>query len=130
MSAASKAQESLSSTISYSRQLVGSGIEGASTAVHRALRDESARDMLRRAVRSSCRAGVATACLAIAVSAVRKRSAGTALVNGLAGGAIVFSAWMIWSSHDVTAAAGRGAVAGVNAARDAHWLQRHPIDYA
>ena len=127
---AAKAHGGFSSTIAYGRQLVGSGIEGASTALRDAMRDDSANAVLERAVRLSWRLGVAAAGVAFAVSALRKRSPGAALLHGLAGGAIAFGAGMVWSSQGLTAAAARGAVARVNAARDAHWLEHNPIDYA
>ena len=123
-------QRSFHSTIAYGRQLVDSGIEGASTAVHAVLSDEPVNAALARAVRASWKPAAVGACIALALSALGRKKPGTALVSGLAGGAVGFSAGILWASHGWTAAAARGAAANGRATRDAHWLERHPIDYA
>ncbi len=53
-------------------------------------------------------------------------SAGFALLGGVAGLLIGLG----WSTRHVTNGMASGAMKNINTARDAHWLERHPIDYA
>ena len=126
MEAGPKSHGTFESTIAYGRQLVGYAIEGASTG----LRGETVNSELSRAVRTSVRLGVVAACASLTVSLFRRRHASAALLHGLAGGAIVFSAGVFWSSRNLTTAAAHGMMTRINAARDAHWLEQNPIDYA
>jgi hypothetical protein len=49
---------------------------------------------------------------------------------GFLGAAIGFSAGMGWEIRGLAASIARGALHNVEKARDEHWLQLHPIDYA
>ena len=51
-------------------------------------------------------------------------------MGGLVGGAFGAAAALAWASRGFAGIAARKAVLQVNAARDAHWLETHPIDYA
>jgi hypothetical protein len=112
--------------MAYGRQLVGSAIEGASSA----LRGEPVNSALSRAVRTSLPLGVLAACASLTLSALRRRPPAAALLNGLAGGAIGFTVGVLWSSRNLTTTAAHGMMSSINAARDAHWLEQNPIDYA
>jgi hypothetical protein len=65
-------------------------------------------------------------------ASLRKRAR---LGRGLAAASIVGSvvglgAGAAWTARGEAAAAARSAIRGINAARDAHWLERNPIAYA
>jgi len=65
-----------------------------------------------------------------ALLAGRRRSGyGTAL-GGLVGSAVGFGGGVAWASRGYTGALGRSVIQKVNAARDARWLERNPINYA
>jgi hypothetical protein len=51
-------------------------------------------------------------------------------MGGLLGSAVGFGAAFAWASRADSGCAARRAIRLVNAARDAHWLETHPIDYA
>ena len=123
---------SLTSNIAYGKKLVGSGIEGASSAGRQFLEEEPLGTVLSRAARESWVPAVLGACAGVAISiwkGKRKLSNG-AILGGLVGGALGFSGGIVWGSRNVTGAVMRGAVRNVNATRDERWLERNPIDYA
>jgi hypothetical protein len=37
---------------------------------------------------------------------------------------------LAWKTRELTASMGRSALKEMNAVRDQHWLENHPIDYA
>jgi hypothetical protein len=53
-----------------------------------------------------------------------------ALVSALLGGAVGFGASLIWENRDLTARVATGAWKNVSKARDEHWFEKNPIDYA
>jgi len=48
----------------------------------------------------------------------------------LLGAAIGFSTGMAWGTRRLTGDMARGAKKNIDTARDAHWLEKNPIDYA
>jgi hypothetical protein len=52
------------------------------------------------------------------------------MAPGLLGGVIGFGASMVWQNRFLAASVAGGALRKISRARDEHWLQRHPIDYA
>ncbi len=49
---------------------------------------------------------------------------------GFVGGAIGLGAGAVWVSRSQAVAVARAAIQSINAVRDAHWLEKHPIAYA
>ena len=49
---------------------------------------------------------------------------------GLLGGVIGFAGSIAWATRHMTGGMARGALQKVNVVRDAHWLSKHPVDYA
>jgi hypothetical protein len=59
-----------------------------------------------------------------------RKSASRTALGGLIGAALGLGAGLAWASRLHLAGAARTATRRVNATRDAHWLEAHPIDYA
>jgi hypothetical protein len=52
------------------------------------------------------------------------------LAFGLLGGAVGFSARVVWQNRRLVASTARGAWRRIDKVRDERWLEKHPIDYA
>jgi hypothetical protein len=119
---------SLRSDLSYFRQLVGAGWDGIA----------SARQELNSGVFPSPRQAVLWTPAAIGATIGvlgprligNRKSASSMAMGGLVGSVLGFGAALAWSSRRFTGPAARKAVRNVNAARDARWLETHPINYA
>lgn len=67
---------------------------------------------------------------ALSVSLRRtRRSRSSVAIAALVGGAVGLGAAAAWASRDSAGAAARGAIRKINAARDTHWPERHPVAY-
>ncbi len=113
-------------------ELVESGYEGAKAARNRVLHDEPITSAVARGARNSWKAAAIGACVGTvgAFFSGEKKSARRVLLGGLAGGCIGLGGSMVWGSRGVVGAMASEARRKVSNVRDAHWLQRHPIDYA
>ena len=120
------------SGLEYSCDVVNSGFQGARSAGETALAGDSVRSVLSRSARSSW----PSAAVGIGLGALgglllnKRRQAIRSVALGLLGGSVGFVAGMAWGTREFTGDVARGARRGMNAARDAHWLERNPIDYA
>jgi hypothetical protein len=121
------------SEVGYGEELVRSAIAGGRSARDHALGSEPAERVLQRSARGSVpwvTMGASIGALAAYLGA-RRRSGPTAAMLGLMLGACVgFGTTMALNTRHVTGETVRGAMKSVNAARDAHWLAKNPIDYA
>ena len=118
---------SLQSDLAYVKELLGAGADGIASA-RRELAGPVFRPPLHAAAWTPAAVG-ATVGLTTGLIGKRK-SASSVAMGGLVGSVLGFGAAMAWTSRHFTAAACRRAVRHVNATRDAHWLEAHPIDYA
>jgi len=67
---------------------------------------------------------------ALSASLRRTRRSGSSVATAaLIGGAVGLGAGAAWASRSSAEAAARAAIRKINAARDTHWLERHPIAY-
>ena len=67
----------------------------------------------------------------VGAGAMRKgRSKSTVALGGAVGTAVGLGASLAWTFRHVTQAAARAALRRVSDARDAHWLELNPINYA
>lgn len=124
--------EWVKSNIEYGRDLVGSGLEGASSVGKEALEDERVSSELARATRESWKPA-ALGALVGAVSAVLlddSKPTRSALVGGIVGGVLGYTGGVAWGSRRFTGAVAKGAAKNINTVRDARWLARNPITYA
>ncbi|HVP51327.1 MAG TPA: hypothetical protein VMT05_04405 [Terriglobales bacterium] len=122
----------LKSGIGYACDLLRSAAEGARSAGEQIREEESPRSVLVRSARTSLVPGVAVACLGLAAGywLSKRRPAQNAVAFGLLGAVIGFAGGMAWGTRHMTGGIARGAIKKVDAARDAHWLSKHPVDYA
>ena len=114
------------------RELIGSGVEGASSAVHAAAGDEFGGQAVANAVRSAWKAAAIGACIGSVAGLAnddRKPSRG-AIAGAVLGAATGLAVGMAWNARSVVAAAAESAARKVGSARDSQWLAKHPIDYA
>jgi hypothetical protein len=123
-----KPVRSLRSDMAYVKQLVGAGFDGIAAA-----RLETAGRIfvppLQTVVWTPAAIGATMGALSTRMIAKNKSASGVA-VGGLIGSVFGFGAALAWSSRHFTRPAARHTIRRVNAARDAHWLESHPIDYA
>ncbi len=121
----------LRDNIDYSKELLETGIEGASSEL-RTLDQESVSAELAQALETSWRHAVLGACVGTIVgffSDDRRRGRG-AVVGAFFGGALGFTGGVAWGSRRLTGTVARGAMKNINAARDARWLEKNPVTYA
>jgi uncharacterized membrane protein len=122
----------LESSIFYGYELIRSALEGARSAGRQMPQAESSHEIMARAARVSLSSSLAAASVGVATGYVitRRKPPAKALAFGLLGGVLGFLGGMAWSTRGLTRGMARGAMKEVSATRDAHWLSKHPIDYA
>jgi len=122
----------LKSEVGYGEELVRSAVVGGRSARDKALAPEPAGLVLARLARSSLPYAAMGASIGVLALYARskRRSARSAVEYGLLGGLIGFVANMGLSTRQITEETVRGAMSSVRTVRDAHWLEKNPIDYA
>jgi len=120
------------SSVDYGRKLVDSAVDGARTGEDRFLKEAPLVPFLNESARRSLAPAVVGACLGVLSGYLGKerRSTTSALADGLLGGAIGFGVGMIWENRQLTASVVFDAWKSVGNARDEHWFEKNPIDYA
>lgn len=118
--------------LEYGRKLVSTGLEGAQAGGEAALGEEKLPKVLLESAPSS----VALAALGAGVGVLcsylgnKKKLTGESVLFGVLGGVAGFLVGLGWSTRHLTNGAAVGAMRNIRTARDEHWLERHPIDYA
>jgi hypothetical protein len=122
----------LKSELEYGRDLIHSAMQGARSAGEHALATEPVSTMLARSARASWPwAAVGASVGLLAVYPARKHeSIRNGLLFGVLGAVIGFGTNVVLSTRPLTGEMVHGAVRNINTMRDAHWLAKHPIDYA
>jgi hypothetical protein len=122
----------LKSGIEYGWELLRAAVEGARSAEEQIRKVESPRSVLIRSARISLAPSVAAASLGLVAGywVSRRKSAHNTVAFGLAGAVLGFAGGMAWGTRHMAGGMARGAIKKVDAARDTHWLAKHPIDYA
>lgn len=124
--------ERVTPQFTYGRKLVRSAMQGARAGeevflhgrpLHSFL-DESAWHALKPAALAACVGALGGLC------AARHRSTGRALAWGVLGATLGFGFSLAWESRALTTSIASAAWRKITSARDEHWLERHPIDYA
>ena len=121
----------LKSNSDYSRKLVHSAVEGAHTGEGEFLRGEPLVPFLNESARHALAPAVIGAFLgALSTYSGNQRRPSKTLALGLLGCAIGFGAAFAWESRRLGVSVARAAWKKIGDARDAHWLEENPIDYA
>lgn len=118
----------LESDITYLKQLARAGLDGINSARHE-LNGGVFSSPLQTAVWKPAALGASIGMLSAHLIANRK-SVSRVAMGGLVGSAFGLGAALAWASRGFMRPAARAAMRRVNAARDARWLESHPIDYA
>ena len=115
----------------YGRKLLDSGIEGAHSGEEAFLDGKPLTPFLNESVCSAVTPAVLGAFIGALSSYMgQRKSVARRLAYGLLGGAIGLTAGLAWESRRLTASMADGALRNIGKARDEHWLEKHPIDYA
>jgi hypothetical protein len=125
--------EWIETNINYGRSLIRSGLEGARSAQNKTLAGGPFTSALIGSVRDSWMPGVIGAyvgALGATIGHRRKPQYGAVLGASLLGAAIGLSTGMAWGTRRLAGDMARGAKKNIDAVRDAHWLEKNPIDYA
>jgi len=116
----------------YGRTLVKSGVSGMRSGRESHLNGRPLSEVLTQSARASLSLATIGACVGLLrcyVSGRRGRVPRTVAWSAI-GSAIGFCAGFAWKTRELTASMGRGSLKQMGVVRDAHWLERHPIDYA
>ncbi len=116
---------SLADKLSYSRTLVQAGVTGFRTAK---LADDRSREFA-SATRSALKAAAIAAGIGLLASSMG-RNPKRAIRNAFAVGGITFCTDLCWHSRTATTSILEAVRKQVSSARDQHWLELNPIDYA
>lgn len=125
--------EWIETNVDYGRSLISSGLEGARSARNKTLAGAPVTSALINSVRDSWMPAVIGAyvgALGASLGHRRRTHYGAVMGASLLGAAIGFSTGMAWSTRRLTGDMARGAKKNIDTARDAHWLEKNPIDYA
>lgn len=116
----------------YGRRILNSGLEGFRFGQETFLQGRPASPFLRESLRRALIPAAVGVCLGVLTGCPKggHRSLGRLLTSGLLGGLAGAAAGVVWETRYLAASVAGGAVARIDRARDEHWLERNPIDYA
>ena len=123
----------LKSELEYGHDLVHSALQGARSAGNHALAPEPVRTFLARSARASLPwAAIGASVGLLTVYPARNReSIHNRVLFGVLGAIIGFEfGTNAAPMRQLTGEMVHGAARSINTVRDAHWLAKHPIDYA
>lgn len=120
------------SEVKYGRRVLNSGLEGFRFGQRAFLHGGPTSPFLREALHRAVIPATVGLCLGVLTGCPKNghRSLGRLLTSGLLGGLVGAMAGVVWETRYLAASAAGGAVARIDRARDEHWLERNPIDYA
>jgi uncharacterized membrane protein YeaQ/YmgE (transglycosylase-associated protein family) len=124
--------QSLTSGVRYGRKLVTAGITGVRTGQDSARGERRLSKVAAEAAQGSLAMATVGACVGLLTSCLMPRSnrLSKAIALGSVGSALGFLAGFSWKTRDVTSSVAHFAAREVRRARDEHWLETNPIDYA
>ncbi len=122
----------MTSTVRYGKKLVSAGITGIRTGQNSARGEQSLSTVALAAARNSlvlaaigASAGLLRSCVAS-----RRRHSSHSLAFGILGSAVGFCAGFGWKTRKITSSVAHSTARELRKARDEHWLELNPIDYA
>jgi hypothetical protein len=124
--------ERIASIVGYGREVVVSGLQGASKGRTAFLNGGPISPFLGDLNKKALKLATVGACFGVLGGYLSRKHqpAVRAVAYGALGGAVGFAASFAWSSRAFAGTVARGALTNVAAVRDQHWLKSHPIDYA
>lgn len=127
-----KPNDKVKSGVQYGRALVNSGLSGLRTGRDSHLQGQPLSEALSESARGAlglAAIGTFAALIGSCFSGRTHRKA-KAVGFGVVGSVIGLAVGLAWKTRELTASMGRSALKEMGTARDEHWLQTHPIDYA
>jgi len=122
---------SLKSEAIYARDLVKAGLDAATSAAKPGPDGQPPASIARASQLALVPTAMGVAVGVLGIYLGRKdRNVVSAVLGGLVGGAIGFTGGVAWGTRDQTRLACQNAAQNVQAVRDAHWLEKHPVAYA
>ena len=119
------------SEVEYGRKVLDSGLAGARSGRETFLKGRPLTPFLNETVRNASLPAAVGAFVGVLASQPRdRRSACKAVAFGFLGWTIGLGLGIAWQSRGLTTCVTNSALQSIGRARDEHWLQRHPIDYA
>ena len=118
--------------IRYGKSLVNAGITGIRSGQDAARGERRLSKVASDAAQGSLMLAAVGACAGLLTSCLfhRDKRISRALALGSVGSTLGFLAGFSWKTRDVTSSVAHSAAREVRRARDEHWLELHPIDYA
>lgn len=122
----------LTSNLEYGRKLLRSAMAGAYCGEEHYLHGKPFHLFIDESASQALKPAVVAAALGVlgAYSGHRHRSPAKTLAYGMLGGTIGFGAGLAWQSRGLTSSVAAAAWKKIGRARDEHWLENNPIDYA
>ena len=120
----------LKSELQYGHDLIHSAVQGGRLAGEHALASEPVGTILARSVRQSLPWAAIGAFLLGVYSATQHRTFRNQILFCVVGAVIGSGANVALSTRQLSGEIVHGAVRNIITVRDAHWLAKHPIDYA
>ena len=124
--------QSFAGNIRYGRSLVNAGITGIRSGQDSARGERRLSKVAADAAQGSLAMAAVGACVGLLSSCLvpRGNRLSNAVALGSVGSALGFLAGFSWKTRDVTSSVAHSAAREVRRARDEHWLETNPIDYA
>jgi hypothetical protein len=121
----------MKSNADYSRKLVHSAVEGACLGEEAFLQGQPLPTFVTMSARCALRPAAVGALIGVASSVSgRKRHPCKVLAYGFIGGFIGFALGLAWQSRELVENVSLAAWKKIGNARDEHWFEKNPIDYA
>lgn len=117
-------EERMKPGVYYIVDLIHAGMDGAVTAEKTTIVPQTLIGSVLTATAIGAGAGAGVALLN------EKRSKYEVAIKSLIGGVVGLGCGLAWASRGYTGSIARGAKRKIDVVRDAHWLEKHPIDYA
>lgn len=120
------------SSVDYGRKLVDSALAGARDGEEDFFKEKPQARYFTESARQALTPTVIGACIGVVGGYLgnKRRSPSRAVACGLLGSAIGFCAGMAWESRELTARVASSSWKSISKARDTHWFEKNPIDYA
>jgi hypothetical protein len=120
------------SSVEYGQKLVSSALDGAREGEYTFLKEEALAPYLGGSARQAFVPGVIGAYLGVLGGSLghKRHSTSRTVAMGLLGGAVGFGLGLLWESRELGATVASSSWDRINKARDEHWFEKNPIDYA